>query len=176
MVASDRHTLDEAFPGDIVGVINPGTFAIGDTISLAGGFDFKPLPSFQPEVFGSIRPKDVGKRKQFDKGLTQMTAEGTVQLMRSWNGLDLFIAAVGRLQFDVLQYRLKGEYGVETVLETLPYTCSAWVQGEMESFDAPVPVLKLKDGKGRAVVLFKSAWDKEYTQRKCQGYTFLDMA
>ncbi len=176
MVASDRHTLDEAFPGDIVGVINPGTFAIGDTISLAGGFDFKPLPSFQPEVFGSIRPKDVGKRKQFDKGLTQMTAEGTVQLMRSWNGLDLFIAAVGRLQFDVLQYRLKGEYGVETVLETLPYTCSAWVQGEMESFDAPVPVLKLKDGKDRAVVLFKSAWDKEYTQRKCQGYTFLDMA
>ena len=176
MVASERNTLDAAYPGDIVGVINPGTFAIGDTISLTGGFDFKPLPSFQPEVFGTVRPKDVGKRKQFDKGVAQMTAEGTVQLLKSWNELDFFIAAVGRLQFDVLQYRLKNEYGVETVLEALPYACSGWLQGDTETFDPPVQTMKVKDTKGRTVVLFKSPWDKEYTQKKCPNHSFLDMA
>ncbi len=176
MVAQERNTLDAAYPGDIVGVINPGIFSIGDTISLAGGFNFKPLPSFQPEIFGTIRPKDVGKRKQFDKGLLQMTAEGTVQLLKSWNELDFYIAAVGRLQFDVLQYRLKNEYGVETVLETLPYQCSGWLQGDPETFDAPVQTLLTRDRLNRPVVLFKSAWDKEYTQRKCPNHSFLDMA
>ena len=138
MLAQDRNTVDLAYPGDIVGVINPGTFAIGDTISLSGGFNFKPLPSFQPEIFARVRPKDVGKRKSFDKGVEQMTAEGTVQMLKSWDELDFYVAAVGRLQFDVLQYRLKSEYGVESDLELLPYTCSAWLQGDVDSFDPPV--------------------------------------
>ena len=69
MLASDRNTLDVAYPGDIVGVINPGVFSIGDTLSLEGGFNFKPLPQFQPEIFAQVRPKDVSKRKSFDKGV-----------------------------------------------------------------------------------------------------------
>ncbi len=176
MLASDRNTLDVAYPGDIVGVINPGLFAIGDTISLSGGFNFKPLPSFQPEVFGRVRPKDVAKRKSFDKGVEQMTAEGTVQMLKSWDELDFYVAAVGRLQFDVLQYRLKSEYNVDTVLELLPYTCSAWLGGDPDAFDPPVSVLKTRDRRNRPVVLFKTPWDKEYTAKKCPGHTLADMA
>ncbi len=176
MLASDRNIVDVAYPGDIVGVINPGVFSIGDTISLNGGFNFKPLPSFQPEIFARVRPKDVGKRKSFDKGVEQMTAEGTVQKLTSWDGLDFFVAAVGRLQFDVLQYRLKAEYGVETELELLPYQCSAWLQGDPETFDPPVGVLKTRDKLGRPVVLFKTPWDKEYTAKKCPQYPLADMA
>jgi peptide chain release factor 3 len=176
MLAADRNTLDVAYPGDIVGVINPGVFAIGDTISMTGGFNFKPLPSFQPEIFARVRPKDVTKRKPFDKGVQQMTAEGTVQMLKSWDELDFFVAAVGRLQFDVLQYRLKSEYGVDTVLELLPYTCSAWLQGDPDSFDPPVGVMKTKDRLDRPVILFKTPWDKEYTAKKCPNHSLADMA
>jgi len=175
MLASDRNTLDLAFPGDIVGVINPGVFAIGDTISVSGGFDFKPLPSFQPEIFARVRPKDVGKRKSFDKGVQQMTDEGTVQRLSSWDGLDFFVAAVGRLQFDVLQYRLKSEYGVETELEPLPFQSSAWLKGDPGTFDPPVQVLKTRDKQGRPVILFKSSWDKDYTAKKCPDHPLADM-
>jgi peptide chain release factor 3 len=175
MLASDRNTLDVAYPGDIVGVINPGVFSIGDTLSLQGGFDFKPLPQFQPEIFAQVRPKDVSKRKSFDKGLQQMTEEGTVQLLKSWNDLDIYVAAVGRLQFDVLQYRLKAEYGAETHLELLPYQSSAWLVGDPETFDPPVQVLKTRDRRDRPVILFKTPWDKEYTQRKCPDHKLVDM-
>ncbi len=175
MLASDRNTLDVAYPGDIVGVINPGVFSIGDTLSLTGGFDFKPLPQFQPEIFAHVQPKDVSKRKSFDKGLQQMTEEGTVQLLRSWNDLDFYVAAVGRLQFDVLQYRLKAEYGAETHLELLPFLSSAWLVGDPETFDPPVQVLKTRDRRDRPVILFKTAWDKEYTQRKCPEHKLVDM-
>ena len=176
MLAADRNTLNFAYPGDIVGVINPGVFAIGDTISLKGGFTFKPLPSFQPEIFARVRPKNVEKRKPFDKGVEQMTAEGTVQMLSSWDGLEFFVAAVGRLQFDVLQYRLKAEYGVETVLETLPFQCSAWLIGDPDTFDPPVTILKTKDRQNRPVILFRTSWDKDYTAKKCPDHQFLDMA
>jgi peptide chain release factor 3 len=176
MLAADRNTLDLAYPGDIVGVINPGLFAIGDTLSVTGGFQFKPLPSFQPEIFARVRPKEVAKRKSFDKGVEQMTAEGTVQMLKSWDGMDFYVAAVGRLQFDVLQYRLKSEYGVESDLELLPYHCSAWLSGDPETFDPPVQVLKTRDKLERPVILFRTLWDKDYTARKCPDHPLADMA
>ena len=80
MVAGERATVDTAFAGDILGVINPGVFAVGDTISVTGGFNFKPLPQFQPEIFAKLIPKDVGKRKSFDKGVLQLTEEGASSL------------------------------------------------------------------------------------------------
>lgn len=154
MVAQERSTVEEAFPGDIIGIINPGIFAIGDTISVSGGFNFKPLPQFQPEIFARIRPSDVGKRKTFDKGMAQMAQEGTVQIMRSLNDGDQLVAAVGRLQFDVLQYRLRHEYRVETILDPLPYTCSAWLEGDPATFKAPSASMLVKDQRDRVVALF----------------------
>jgi peptide chain release factor 3 len=176
LVAQERTTLDEAYPGDIVGVVNSGQFAIGDTISLTDGFRFKPLPQFQPEVFGRISPKDVGKRKAFDKGMHQMAEEGTVQILRNLTETDWYIGAVGRLQFDVLVYRLKHEYGVDTTLENLPFECSAWLQGDPETFRPPFTSVVVKDRLERIMVLFPNLVAKRYAQERHPHHAFVDMA
>jgi peptide chain release factor 3 len=175
LVAQDRTTVEEAFPGDIIGIINPGIFAIGDTISVTGGFNFKPLPQFQPEIFARIRPKDVGKRKAFDKGLTQMTQEGTVQLMKSLSDQEPLIAAVGRLQFDVLQYRLRDEYRVETVLDPLSFTCSAWLEGDVGTFRLPSDSMMVKDQRDRVVLLFETPLMKNIARERNPNHRLLDM-
>jgi peptide chain release factor 3 len=175
MVAQARSMVEEAFPGDIIGIINPGFFAIGDTISLTGGFNFKPLPQFQPELFARIRPTDVGKRKAFDKGLSQMAQEGTVQIMRSLNDLESLVAAVGRLQFDVLQYRLRHEYRVETVLDQLPYTCSAWLDGDPAAFKPPSASMIVKDQRDRVVVLFGDQLMKTIARDRNPDHILRDM-
>ena len=151
MVAGERTTLDVAYPGDIIGVINPALFAIGDTISITGGFNFKPLPQFQPEIFARLHPKDVGQKKRFDKGILQLINEGAIQMLRSVQREDdLIFAAVGQLQFEVMQYRLKDEYGVETVLTLLPYQCSAWIIGDLKTFKESTSSTLVKDKHGQS--------------------------
>lgn len=175
LVAQDRNTVDTAYPGDIIGIINPGQFAIGDTISLNDGFNYKPLPQFQPEVFARIHPTDVGKRKAFDKGMEQMAAEGTVQILWSLNDLEFFVGAVGRLQCDVLQFRLRNEYRVATRLEFLPYECSAWLDGDLNTFRAPSDALVVKDQLDRPVVLFRSPWSKNFAKERNPDHDLLEM-
>jgi len=178
MVAQERSTLDEAYPGDVVGLISRDTFRIGDTISIDGGFEHKPLPRFQPEVFARIAPKELGKRKAFQKGMDQLIAEGTVQML--WPEYsptaDPMVAAVGKLQFEVLQYRLEDEYGVTTTLTPMPYECSAWLVGDRESFLAPTTSMVAKDDLGRTVVLFMDQWDKQAAARKHPNHQLLDYA
>jgi peptide chain release factor 3 len=177
LAAGERSTLDAAYPGDVIGVINPGLFSIGDTLSLKGGFSFKPLPQFQPEIFARIFPKDVGKRKAFDKGVLQLIDEGAIQMLRSFSEeRDLLFAAVGQLQFEVMQYRLKDEYGVETVLETLPFQCSAWVEGVLQTFKKPTSALLMQDRQGRAMVLFTSQWEKQYCVQQNPKHQLVDVA
>lgn len=175
LIAQERSTVDVAYPGDIVGIINPGIFAIGDTISLTDGFNFKPLPQFQPELFARIRPTDVTKRKAFDKGMQQMAQEGTVQILRSLNEMDSFIAAVGRLQFDVLQYRLRHEYRVETLLEPLPFECSAWLVGDPGTFKLPMDAVLVKDRLDRPVVLFPTHRAKAFAVERNPNHALLEM-
>lgn len=175
LVAQERSTVEEAFPGDIIGIINPGLFAIGDTISTTGGFNFKPLPQFQPEMFARIRPSDVGKRKSFDKGMWQMAQEGTVQILHSLHDQEPLVAAVGRLQFDVLQYRLRSEYRVETMLDQLPFTCSAWLDGDPATFKAPSASMIVKDQRDRIVVLFGDQLMKSIARDRNPGHTLRDM-
>lgn len=175
MVAKDRNTLDVAYPGDIIGIINPGVFQIGDTISLTDGFNYKPLPQFQPEVFARARPADPSMRKAFDKGLNQLVLEGTIQILRSLDDLDFFIAAVGHLQFDVLEFRLKSEYRVDVVLEIMSFEASAWLEGPIETFKIPSDETIVKDACGRPVVLFRSSWSKNYAQKHNSDHALLDM-
>lgn len=176
MVAGERTTVDEGFPGDILGVINPGVFAVGDTISLSGGFNFKPLPYFQPEIFAKVSPKDVGKRKAFDKGVLQLTSEGAVQLLIPFDELaDPVFAAVGQLQFEVMQYRLKDEYNVETVLTPQPYQASAWLVGDIKTFKKPSNALLVYDAKKRPMVLFGETWEKRYAIQQNPDHQLLDM-
>lgn len=176
MVAGERTTLDYAYPGDVIGVINPGLFAIGDTLSLSGTFTFKPLPQFQPEIFMQVSPQDVGKRKSFDKGIMQLTSEGAIQLLRPYNdvGYSIF-GAVGQLQFEVMQYRLRDEYGVETTLSPLPYCTSAWLLGDFASFKKPTNAIFVQDREGRPVVLFSSAWEKDYAQKQNPDHQLVDI-
>ena len=184
MLARDRDTVDEAFPGDIVGVINPGVFRIGDTVSangstkgsaqsdsgqlLSGQFNFEPIPTFPPEVVASVRPKDVMRKKSFDKGLNSLADEGTVQLFYSIDNPDgtPYVAAVGRLQFDVLQYRLRDEYNVENILESLPYRLSYLLDGDPKALKRTQNSLVVRDRGGRAVLLVSSEWEKRYIEEQ----------
>lgn len=176
MVAGERTTLDYAYPGDIIGVINPSFFAIGDTISVTGGFNFKPLPQFQPEIFARLHPKDVGKRKSFDKGVLQLIDEGAIQLLSVYQQeRDFIFAAVGQLQFEVMQYRLKDEYGVDTVLTPLPYQCSAWIIGDMKTFSKPTNSIIVQDRHARPMALFVSQWEKEYCVRQNPKHELVDV-
>ncbi len=176
MVAGDRTTLDEAFAGDVIGVINPGLFTIGDTISLTGGFIYKPLPQFQPEIFARLQPKDIGKRKSFDKGVQQLADEGAVQLLYPFDqGGGVIFAVVGQLQFEVMQYRLKDEYGVETILTPLPYKCSAWLVGDRQSFQKTTSALLARDRLERPILLFSDQWDKQYAMKQNPQHQLVDM-
>jgi peptide chain release factor 3 len=176
MVAGERTTLNYAYPGDVIGVINPGLFAIGDTLSITGGFNFKPLPQFQPEIFAKLYPKDVAKRKSFDKGILQLTDEGAIQLLQSYEREgDFIFAAVGKLQFEVMQYRLKDEYGVETILTPLPYQCSAWILGEMKAFEKTTTCIVVKDRLSRPMALFTTQWEKQYCMKQNPKHQFVDV-
>ena len=176
MVGRDRATVEFAYPGDIIGVINPGLFSIGDTISTGGGFNFKPMPQFPPEVVARIRPLDVMRRKAFEKGLNQLCEEGAVQMLRSYESPQSapLVAAVGRLQFEVLQYRLRDEYNVETELEPLPYQLSAWVYGDIKALKRPSTSYLALDKTDRVVILFTSAWEKRYAQEQNPKHEFRD--
>lgn len=176
MVAQERTTLDEAYPGDIIGVINPGVFAIGDTISQSGGFNFKPLPYFQPEIFAKVIPKDVSKRKAFDKGVLQLTSEGAVQYLTPFDYLgDPIFAAVGQLQFEVMQYRLLDEYGVETRLTPQPFQASAWLIGDPKTFHKPSNAILVWDSKKRPMVLFCETWEKQYAAKQNPDHQLVEI-
>lgn len=175
MVAKERTTLEAAYAGDVIGVINPGLFAVGDTISLTGDFTFKPLPQFQPEIFARVTAVDVSKRKSFDKGIVQLTEEGAIQLLFPYEHQgDPIFGAVGQLQFEVMQYRLRDEYGVETRLSLLPYKCSAWLVGPPESFQKPTSALLARDRLSRPMVLFGGQWEKEYAMRQNPNHQLVD--
>ncbi|NGX35468.1 MAG: Peptide chain release factor 3 [Candidatus Anoxychlamydiales bacterium] len=176
MFAGERVTLSCAVAGDIVGVINPSIFFIGDTVSLTGGFNFKPLPQFQPEIFAKVTPKNVGKRKAFDKGIKQLAEEGAIQILYNQNQFNsTFYGAVGRLQFEVLQYRLQDEYKVETNLELLPYQCSSWIIGDIDTYKKPFNSIIVKDRWENLMVLFNSSWEKQYAIQQNPNHQFIDV-
>jgi len=177
MLAGERITLQSAVAGDIIGVINPGVFFIGDTVSITGGFDFKPLPQFQPEIFAKILPLDVSKRKSFDKGIEQLAAEGVVQMLHTQDSFDsLLYGAVGRLQFEVVQYRLKDEYQTNTELTLLPYQCSAWIEGDISTYKKPLNSVLVRDKDGKYMGLFNSAWEKGYAIKENPALEFKDLS
>mgnify|MGYP002630335169 CR=1 FL=1 len=176
VVAKTRDALDEAFAGDVVGLISRDMFHIGDTISSGGGFRHKALPMFQPELFARISPTSTSLRKRFDKGMRNLIAEGAIQRFTPESGGETLIGAVGRLQLEVLQYRLDDEYGVETHLTYLPYQCSAWLANEELPFKPLSTSLMTRDDRGRIVVLFQSDWDKRAAAKLNPEHTLLDFA
>lgn len=166
-MAQDRNIVDNAYAGDIIGVFDPGHFRIGDTlISSNQKFNFEPIPVFPPENFARVQPKDSMKRKQFMKGIEQLSEEGAVQLYKQPDiGTETFImGVVGILQFDVLEHRLKTEYGVDILRTPLSYQLARWVKSDSEpGFDYHNLVLTstsmlVLDQDNEPVVLFESEW------------------
>ena len=124
MMAAEREIVEEAYAGDIIGVFDPGLFAIGDTITVPGKkFRYSGIPTFEPEHFMRVSPKDTMKRKQFIKGTEQIAQEGAIQIFKiPGAGLEeVIVGVVGSLQFDVFEYRMKNEYNVDLRMSSLPY-------------------------------------------------------
>lgn len=126
-LAGDREQVEEAYPGDIIGLHNHGTIQIGDTFTGGEQFKFSGIPNFAPELFRRIRLKDPLKQKQLLKGLVQLSEEGAVQVFRPLSNNDLIVGAVGVLQFDVVVHRLKSEYNVDAVYESINVATARWV-------------------------------------------------
>jgi peptide chain release factor 3 len=166
-LAQDRTIIDEAYPGDIVGLFDPGVFGIGDTLCQQGEkFSFADFPVFPPEQFARVQAKDTMKRKQFVKGITQLTQEGTVQLFQQAGaGTESYIVGtVGSLQFEVLEYRLKNEYGVDILMQMQPYEVARWLEGKNGEVVTPASLRGAERGmfvydiKERPVLLVTNEW------------------
>ncbi|EKE82874.1 peptide chain release factor 3 [Idiomarina xiamenensis] len=131
-LAGDRSHVEQAYPGDIIGLHNHGTIQIGDTFTGGEKFKFSGIPNFAPELFRRIRLKDPLKQKQLLKGLVQLSEEGAVQVFRPLINNDLIVGAVGVLQFDVVVHRLKSEYNVEAIYENINVATARWVSSDSE--------------------------------------------
>ncbi|MBI2380435.1 MAG: peptide chain release factor 3 [Gammaproteobacteria bacterium] len=129
-MAGEREHAEEAWPGDIIGLHNHGTIQIGDTFTEGEELKFTGIPHFAPEMFRRVRLRDPLKSKQLQKGLIQLSEEGATQVFRPMNSNDLILGAVGVLQFDVVAYRLKAEYGVDAVYDNITVNTARWVSCE----------------------------------------------
>jgi len=126
-MARQKDIIEEAYPGDVVGLFDTGNFKIGDTLTEGENFYFTGIPSFSPEIFKEVVNKDPMKTKQLEKGLMQLTDEGVAQLFTQFGGTKKIIGCVGELQFEVIQYRLLHEYGASVQFNTLPFYKACWV-------------------------------------------------
>jgi peptide chain release factor 3 len=161
LFASERESVDVAFAGDVVGLANPGVFAIGDTLSDGDATPFEPIPAFEPEHFALVRSTDTATYKSFQKGIAQLREEGAIQVFYPYGQtrIEPILAAVGALQFEVVKYRLESEYNVKTIFVDLPYTTARRVRGENVAAATLGSSGRLvEDWDGRALALFESEW------------------
>jgi peptide chain release factor 3 len=169
LFASEREVVDEAFAGDVVGLANPGSFAIGDTLCTGAPLAYDRIPSFAPEHFASVRNVDTGAYKSFGKGIAQLAEEGAIQVFYAANQVhtEPIFAAVGELQFEVAKYRLANEYGVKTEFYRLPYALARQVAGEPAALAAgtwPSNSKLVENGSGVPIALFESDWSLRLAQ------------
>ena len=181
-LAKERVVVEEAWPGDVVGLVDSsGALRIGDTLSEGKPVAYAGVPRFSPEHFAAVRIRDPMKRKALAKGLDQLSEEGVIQVFRPPDQVDKdpILGAVGVLQFDILLERLQVEYGVEALLDRLPYAEARWVAGEgyepgfFERQDVGRPVV---DRDGHPVVLFRSAWAVDWAAKQKPELEFTSTA
>jgi len=170
---AERETVDEAYPGDVVGIVGKGQFAIGDTLSEDAGIVFDEIPPFAPERFAYIESISTAEAKRFRNGLDQLMQEGVAQTfdLPDLTGRVRLLGAAGELQFDVMQYRLENEYGAHTRWTLAPWTETRWLKPGVaeDEFEAMYDVQPATDSCGRRVLLFKSAWVLQYFQERNPG-------
>jgi peptide chain release factor 3 len=164
-MAQDRAHVDEAYPGDIIGIHNHGTISIGDTFYEKEPLSFTGVPNFAPDHFRRVRLRNPLKTKQLRKGLTQLAEEGTVQFFRPLSGNGTILGAVGLLQFDVTMARLKAEYGVDADYEPVTIAAARWIASEdnkqLSAFEKEKHASLARDSHGQLTYLASSLWRLE---------------
>ena len=175
-LAQDRTNVEDAYPGDIIGIHNHGTIKIGDTFTEKEPLQFTGIPNFAPEHFRRIRLKNPLKAKQLHKGLVQLSEEGAVQIFRPLMSSDYILGAVGVLQFDVTIDRLRNEYAVDAVYEPVDYATARWVacpdKMMLERFEKEKRADLARDGQGHLAFLAPSQWRLEYTMEQWPDIEF----
>ncbi len=177
-MARDREAVEEAYPGDIIGLHNYGTIAIGDTFSEGEALRFSGVPNFAPELFRRVVLRDPLKAKQLNKGLDQLCEEGATQVYRPLTSNDIILGAVGQLQFEVTQFRLKDEYGVEAALEPVTVHSARWVGAAdaklLKEFQDKNDTRLARDHFGDLVYLASSAVNLQMAQERHPDIRFTD--
>ncbi len=179
LFAQERETVEEAYAGDVVGLTNPGAFKLGDTLSVDRGVEFEEVPAFTPETFATLVNRDVTRFKHFDKGVEQLTEEGLVDLFwdRRSGRREPILGAVGRLQFEVVQFRLATEYGVKADIEPLAFEKILWLKGDetdiAEAYFGTGNRL-VEDAVGNPALLTMDERSGDYLARRHPKIEFLD--
>jgi peptide chain release factor 3 len=174
-MAQDRTNVEEAWPGDIIGIHNHGTIKIGDTFTMGEELKFTGIPSFAPEHFRKVRLLNPMKSKALEKGLVQLAEEGATQVFKPLMGSDWVIGAVGLLQFEVVMHRLEHEYAVKVAFEPVSYVTARWVSGEkkrIEEFEKKEAMHVYIDGEGKLTYMAGSQWRLDNTIENWKGLEF----
>ncbi len=179
LMAQDRAVIDEAYAGDIIGVFDPGIFSIGDTVcekSLSA--EYAGIPTFAPEIFSVVERTDTMKRKQFEKGILQIAQEGGIQIFKTPGGglEEVIVGVVGVLQLEVLEYRLKSEYGVEIRRRDLPFQFIRWLDAGVDpaKLDLTSDTRVVEDFKENKLLLFTGQWSIRWAQDRNPGLELRD--
>ncbi|MBQ4901789.1 peptide chain release factor 3 [Paenibacillus sp. Marseille-P2973] len=176
-LAQDRDIVTEAYPGDIIGLFDPGIFRIGDSLSQGGEVSFDELPTFSPEIFAKVTVKNALKHKQYQKGIDQLTEEGTIQVFTTVGFEDTLLGVVGQLQFEVFEYRMKGEYGVDVMLQRMPFQFARWIVADkVDPSKFRINSTLVKDKKGNYVALFENEYAMRTAMEKNPDAQFLETA
>ncbi|MEO8140341.1 MAG: EF-Tu/IF-2/RF-3 family GTPase, partial [Gemmatimonadota bacterium] len=180
-LARERTAIEEAWPGDVVGIMDRGTLRIGDTLSAAGNLEFQGIPRFPPEHFAQVYPADPLRRKQLDSGLRELSEEGAAQVFyaESETGPAPIVGAVGQLQFDVMLFRLTNEYGAPCRFEPIGYRFPRWVTGPDAAIERAGNArgrLKLYDTKGAPLLLFENEWSLRWALENEKELIFHNVA
>lgn len=176
-LAQDRDIVEVAYPGDIIGLFDPGIFRIGDSLSQGTEIVFDELPTFSPELFSKVTVKNALKHKQYQKGLDQLTEEGTIQVFKTFGFEDTLLGVVGQLQFEVFEYRMRAEYGVEVQLQRMNFQFARWIVAEnIDPGKFRINSQLVKDKKDNYVVLFENEYALRNAMEKFPEAKFLEVA
>ncbi len=181
LMGRERNSVEEAWAGDVIGVIDRGALRIGDTLSQAGDLEFQGIPRFPPEHFARVYPADPLRRKHLDTGLRELSEEGAAQVyyLDGASGPTPIVGAVGQLQFDVMLFRLQNEYGAPCRIEPIGFRFPRWVVGPAAAIDRAAAVggrLRLYDTNDHPVMIFENEWSLRTVQEFEKGLTFLEVA
>ncbi len=175
-LAQERNLAEEAVAGDIIGIPNHGALGVGDTLSENGGVKFSGLPDFAPEIIRRVRLADPMKSKQMKRALTALAEEGAAQVFTPILGADFYVGVVGALQLDVIEERMKSEYGVAAAMEPCGYDAVRWLAGDEAAVNAFIALNQsaiAQDRYGSPVYLARSAWEAGYAEQKNPLVKFL---